>query len=143
MTTLLRLAPVLALLAAISVLVTLLAGEERRVRQAGNRTRPKGIPMSDPVYVVQVQTTGRWFSECLDTRCGYFPHEVAESSVKSRVEAAATRHRKLLRTLPAEDFTPRSDTCPTCCQSTKAITALQDLVRELEAKLANFETEAA
>ncbi|MGW6288900.1 hypothetical protein [Streptomyces sp. NPDC055107] len=92
--------------------------------------------MADQVYVVQEQPTGHWVAGCCDSRCGYFPHDLADSTTKSRAEAAATRHRKLLRTLPREDFTPRSDSCPTCNQSTNAITALQDLVRELEAKLA-------
>ncbi|MGX1483407.1 hypothetical protein RKD45_002483 [Streptomyces griseus] len=92
--------------------------------------------MSDPVYVVQEQPTGRWVAGCCDSRCGYFPHDLADSDTKSRAEAAATRHRKLLRTMPREDFKPRSDSCPACNQSTKAISDLQDLVRELEAKLA-------
>ncbi|MFE7339496.1 hypothetical protein [Streptomyces griseus] len=63
--------------------------------------------MTDPVYVVQEQPTGRWLAGCCDTRCGYFLHDLADSTTKSRAEAAAARHRKLLRTLPREDFTPR------------------------------------
>ncbi|WP_069625357.1 hypothetical protein [Streptomyces niveus] len=99
--------------------------------------------MSDPVYVVQEQPTGRWIAECCDNRCGYFPHGLADSATKSRAEAAATRHRKLLRTMPREDFEPRSDSCPTCNQSVKAIEALQELVEELESKLRHATSTAA
>lgn len=42
MTLALRAAPVLALLAGLGVLVTLLVGEERRARRAAARNSPKG-----------------------------------------------------------------------------------------------------
>lgn len=97
--------------------------------------------MSGSVFVVQEQPTGRWIASCCDVRCahenvfGEGVHILAETDVKSRAEAAATRHRRYLRTIPTFAEKPRSDECGHCGQSAGAIAELQSLVAELERRL--------
>jgi hypothetical protein len=97
--------------------------------------------MPDPVFVVQEAPTGRWLAECTDKRCGYFPHNLADTARKPVADAAATRHRRYLRTLPSHADPPRKTECPACGQSSTAIAQLQALVTELEARLATTEQE--
>ncbi|MEU6340241.1 hypothetical protein ABZ883_04730 [Streptomyces sp. NPDC046977] len=95
----------------------------------------------DGVYVVLQQPTQLWFAGCCDNRCpdaisngGH--HNVAEHATKTIVDRAATRHRRLLRTLPPEEPTRRTDVCETCGQSARATDGLRRLVAELEEQLA-------
>lgn len=96
--------------------------------------------MGDSVFVVQEAPTGRWVAACCDNRCGFGMHTLADSERKPLADAAATRHRKLLRTLPVYEETRRSDICEHCGQSEKANAQLRDLVAELEARLSRYET---
>ena len=96
--------------------------------------------MSDNVFVVREAPTGRWIAACCDTRCGFGMHTLADTEHKTTADAAATRHRKYLRTLPVYDETRRTDICQHCGQSEKTNRALRDLVAELEARLARYET---
>lgn len=106
--------------------------------------------MSEHVFVVQEAPTGRWTANCCDPRCPELPgcwgegaHMLADSPSKTVADAAATRHRKLLRTLPVPEETRRSDICEHCGQSEKANEQLRQLVAELEARLARYESKGA
>ncbi|WP_405794071.1 hypothetical protein [Streptomyces sp. NBC_01506] len=91
--------------------------------------------MSDSVFVVQEEPTGRWIAACCDTRCGHGMHTLADTETKRAADAAATRHRRLLKTMPPNVDKPlTTDTCDTCGQSKRAIEQLQQLVAELEAQ---------
>ena len=99
--------------------------------------------MSDSVFVVQEQRTGMWTAECIDRRCdaqwtcGGGSHPLAYTKAKSAADRAATVHRKLLATMPDEAvWPPRPSQCPSCGQSKTVIRDLQDLVRQLEQRLA-------
>lgn len=98
--------------------------------------------MSDPVFVVQEPSLD-WVAMCTDTRCGVYPHLLAETSVKARADAAATRHRRLLKTMPTvPEVRLRPDTCDTCGQSASSahtIAELRDLITIVEARLAKYE----
>lgn len=97
--------------------------------------------MSDHVFVVQEQPTGRWIAACCDARCEPHPsgggmHTLADTARKADADRAAARHRALLRTVPPEDGQSLPDACQHCGQSTRAITLLQEQVARLEALLA-------
>ncbi|GAA4706229.1 hypothetical protein [Streptomyces youssoufiensis] len=92
------------------------------------------------VFVTREQPTSRWIAGCCDERCGFGMHTLADTETKAHAEAAATRHRKLLRAMPpAPDQHPRSGDCPACGQRAAAVEELLDLVAELEARLARAE----
>lgn len=97
--------------------------------------------MSGDVFVVQEEPTGRWIAGCCDNRCEELPgcfgegmHLIAEEPTKAAADWAATRHRKLLATVP-DPCKPKAGECETCGQSRTAIRELQELVRTLEARL--------
>jgi hypothetical protein len=93
--------------------------------------------VSDQVFVVQEQPTGRWIAACCDERCGFGQHTLADVEAKPDADRAATVHRKLLATMPDEAiWPPKPSQCPSCGQSKAAIRALQELVRRLEQQLA-------
>ena len=97
------------------------------------------------VFVVQEEPTGRWVAMCIDQRCGDLPgcfgegmHTVADTATKTAAERAATVHRKLLATIPDEAvWPPKPSQCGACGQAKTAITSLQQLVRDLEQRLAD------
>lgn len=93
----------------------------------------------DPVFVVQEDGSGMWVAECVDDRCEGAIHRLAYGAKKSPVQAAATRHRRFLKTLPVHTETRRKDICGECGQPVRANKQLRELVAELEARLALFE----
>lgn len=100
--------------------------------------------MTDTVWVIQEEPTGQWVAECLDDRCedsvyANGPHRLAYTPRKSVADAAATRHRRLLRTFPVHEETRRTDICGNCGQSERANSELRRLVGDLEARLAHHE----
>ncbi|WP_030739333.1 hypothetical protein [Streptomyces sp. NRRL F-2890] len=98
-------------------------------------------PHNPNVYVVQATKTGEWVADCCDPRCGFHGHNLATSVTKGVAEAAATRHRRFLGTLPAPPHSLlRPYHCESCGQAQHAIEELQDLVAELEARLAKYES---
>jgi hypothetical protein len=104
--------------------------------------------MSDQVYVVQEAPTGQWIAECIDTRCedttyANGPHELAYTPRKATADAAATRHRRFLRTLPVHDDKPRTGICGNCGEPTDANAKLRQLVADLERRLAQHEHQEA
>jgi hypothetical protein len=97
--------------------------------------------VSSSVFVVQEETTGRWIAGCCDERCEDLPgcfgegmHTLAEEPTKAAADRVATRHRKLLATIP-DPCKPKAGECEACGQSRTVIRELQDLVRPLEARL--------
>ena len=99
--------------------------------------------MSSSVFVVQEDGSGLWIAGCFDSRCqgdmrcGDGMHTLAEEPTKAAANRIASGHRKLLATIP-DPCKPKAGECEACGQSRTAIRELQDLVRTLEAGLAEM-----
>ena len=103
---------------------------------------------SEGVLVVQETPTGMWTAFCIDLRCEDVAcsggsHDLARSKHRATADAAAARHRKLLRTLPVYEETRRTDICRHCGQSERANAELRALVADLENRLARSGAEVA
>lgn len=99
--------------------------------------------MSSSVFAVNITGTGTWTAVCCDDRCaGNFEHgggihSLLDEGTQRQAEDAAVAHRKLLATIPNRGrIKPLPTECESCGQSKTAIRDLQDLVRQLEQRLA-------
>lgn len=98
--------------------------------------------MSSSVFAVNITGTDIWAAACCDDRrAGNFEHgggthTLVEEGTKQQVEDAVDAHRKLLVTIPLYDLKPKPTECESCGQSKTAIRELQDLVRQMERRLA-------